>query len=123
MTYAILRKSGAESMPRSASAAPRSADPRHRLHQFQLTWTRKSERQAMPGSRFGAAEAHDHLHVAEASQELPAPLAGNWNFHRRRAHHESVHGDIIKDMVKKIEASTVGLTVPGDPSAARSGPK
>ncbi len=33
--------------------------------------------------------------------------------------HERVHGDIIKDMVKQIEASTVGMSVSDDPSCRK----
>ena len=33
--------------------------------------------------------------------------------------HEKIHGDIIKDMVRQIEASTVGLTVADDPRCSK----
>ncbi len=33
--------------------------------------------------------------------------------------HERVHGDYIVEMVKQIEAATVGLTVPADPKCRK----
>ena len=35
------------------------------------------------------------------------------------AAHERVHGDFIKDMVREIEAATVGLTMADDPGCKK----
>ena len=58
--------------------------------------------------------------LPKPSQQLPANIARNWQtFITGVSTHEKVHGDTIKDMVRKIEAATVGLTVPGDPDCRK----
>jgi predicted secreted Zn-dependent protease len=51
---------------------------------------------------------------------LPASVEANWeSFISGVRDHERVHGDYIVEMVKQIEAATVGLTVPGDPNCRK----
>jgi predicted secreted Zn-dependent protease len=51
---------------------------------------------------------------------LPAGLQANWDrFAAGIAAHEKVHGDFIKDMVREIEAATVGLHEAADPGCTR----
>jgi predicted secreted Zn-dependent protease len=83
---------------------------------FKLTWTRKYEPQA------GACvlvSARPKLTITytlpKPAQTLPAPTRVSWErFIAGIAQHEHVHGDHIKDMVREIEAMSVGLSAADD---------
>jgi predicted secreted Zn-dependent protease len=83
---------------------------------FTLTWSRKYETQ---GDACVLVSARPKLTITytlpKPSGPLPANIAKNWEtFIAGVRSHELVHGDMIKDMVRQIEAATVGLSVTGD---------
>ena len=54
------------------------------------------------------------------SRQLPDNIAKHWATFVAGVHaHERVHGDMIKEMVRQIEAQTVGLSVAGDPNCRK----
>jgi predicted secreted Zn-dependent protease len=85
---------------------------------FKLTWTRKYERQ---GDACVITVNKPKLIVTytlpRLKSKLSEPLKGRWNtFITGVTAHEKVHGDFIKEMVKEIEAVSVGMTVDNDPN-------
>ncbi len=88
---------------------------------FRLTWKRDYQNR---GTACVLASAVPRLVITytlpEAAEKLPEPLATRWKIFRDGiAAHERVHGDLIKDMVRKIEAETVGFTLDDDPGCKR----
>lgn len=88
---------------------------------FKLTWTRKYETQ---GDACVLVSAMPKLAITytlpEPSKPLPSAAQEHWETFISGVHrHELVHGDFIKEMVRKIEAATVGLTVPADPKCRK----
>ena len=54
------------------------------------------------------------------SAPLPPAVQKNWEvFIAGVSAHEKVHGETIVDMVRKIEAATVGLSVADDPKCSK----
>jgi predicted secreted Zn-dependent protease len=91
------------------------------LTNFKLTWTRKYEPQ---GNACVLVSARPKLTITyilpKPSQRLPPEMAGLWETFIAGVHkHELVHGDLIKDMVRKIEAVSVGLSAPDDPTCQK----
>ena len=89
---------------------------------FDLKWSRDYR----PGADGGCtlASARPHLIVItrlpKPTQKLPAATQAAWDtFIAGIAAHERVHGEIIVDMVKKIEAMSVGFTVADDPACRK----
>ncbi|WP_234631517.1 DUF922 domain-containing Zn-dependent protease [Agrobacterium vitis] len=88
---------------------------------FKLTWTRKY---VPHGSACVLETAVPKLTVIytlpRPSQPLVSPVRENWaKFITGIETHERVHGQNIKDMVKAIEAASIGLTVPDDPDCKK----
>jgi predicted secreted Zn-dependent protease len=88
---------------------------------FTLTWSRKYENQ---GDACVLVSARPKLTITytlpKPSRPLPANIAKNWETFIAGVHnHELVHGDMIKDMVRQIEAATVGLSIAGDPACRK----
>ncbi|MGV1800237.1 DUF922 domain-containing Zn-dependent protease [Agrobacterium vitis] len=88
---------------------------------FKLTWTRKY---VPHGSTCVLETAIPKLTVIytlpRPSQSLTSPVRENWaKFIAGIETHERVHGQNIKDMVKAIEAASIGLTVPDDPDCKK----
>ena len=84
---------------------------------FKLTWTRKYELQ---NNACVLVSAKPKLIVfytlPKPSAPLVGPLKNSWDaFLDGVRKHEKVHGETIVDMVRKIEAMSVGLSVPNDP--------
>ncbi|MCA1491340.1 DUF922 domain-containing Zn-dependent protease [Sinorhizobium alkalisoli] len=84
---------------------------------FKLTWTRKYEAH---GDACVLVSAVPRLAITytlpEPAKPLPVGTKERWQvFISGVYRHELVHGEYIKEMVRKIEATTVGLTVPADP--------
>lgn len=89
---------------------------------FKLTWRR--DYQPQPDGACTLVTAVPRLIISyvlpKPSRKLPEPVATNWNtFIDGVRRHEKVHGEMIVDMVKEIEAYTVGLSVPDDPSCQK----
>lgn len=84
---------------------------------FKLTWTRDYQQQ---GGGCVLASAKPKLIITyrlpQASGPLPAETKRLWDrFIAGVEAHERVHGEIIVDMVKKIEAASIGLARQADP--------
>jgi predicted secreted Zn-dependent protease len=92
---------------------------------FKLTWTRKYERQ---GKACTITVNRPKLIIIYAlpklAHKLEGALAQRWEtFVAGVTAHEKVHGDFIKDMVKEIEAMSVGMTVENDPECQKIRPQ
>ncbi|OJF98748.1 DUF922 domain-containing Zn-dependent protease [Pararhizobium antarcticum] len=118
-TYAVRGNSGAELYQSIGENGPEIGGLARVIAytNFKLTWTRKYERQ---GDACVLVSARPKLivtyHLPQVAGKLPKTVKANWEtFIEGVRAHERVHGDIIEDMVREIEAATVGLTVPGDP--------
>ena len=88
---------------------------------FKLTWTRKYERQ---GDACVITVNKPKLIITytlpKLKSKLSGPLKDRWDtFISGVTAHEKVHGDFIKDMVKAIEAMSVGMTVENDPNCQK----
>lgn len=58
--------------------------------------------------------------LPKPSQKLPPSTAARWKvFIDGMTAHEKVHGDHMKQMLDTILATTIGLTVPGDPKCQK----
>ena len=122
-TYAIAGKTGAELYASIGEHGPKVGGGTRAIAytNFTLTWTRKYEPQ---GGACVLVSARPKLTITytlpEPSGQLPASLQQSWGiFIAGMRAHERIHGDIIKDMVKQIEASTVGLSVAADPKCSK----
>lgn len=85
---------------------------------FKLLWSRDYRPQAdgscvLAGARPSLTITY---RLPKASGDMPEPVRGNWRtFIAGVTAHEKVHGEIIVEMVKAIEATSIGLTAPNDP--------
>lgn len=58
--------------------------------------------------------------LPKPAQKLPPETAALWStFFSGIEKHEHIHGDYIKEMVQKIEAATVGMSVANDPKCTK----
>lgn len=122
-TYAITGKSGAELYRSIGERGPKIGDNVRTIAHtnFKLTWSRKYEPQ---GDSCTLVSARPKLIITytlpKPSGQLPAPTSQNWETFLAGVHsHERVHGEFIIDMVKQIEAMSVGLSVAGDPKCSK----
>lgn len=118
--YAIAGKTGAALYASIGERGPKVGGLVRTIAQtnFKLTWTRKYEAQ---GDACVLVSARPKLIITytlpKPDEQLPASTRQGWEAFITGVHkHELVHGDQIKDMVKKIETATVGLSSPGDPN-------
>jgi predicted secreted Zn-dependent protease len=123
-TYAIKGKTGPELYASIGERGPAVRDGKARAiahTNFKLTWSRKYE------PKDGACtlvSARPNLTITytlpKPAGKLPAPTARNWEtFIAGIRAHEKVHGGFITQMVKEIEAATVGMSVAGDPKCVK----
>ena len=121
-TYAISGQSGPELYRSIGENGPNVGVARAIAHtNFKLTWTRDYQ------ARAGACvlvSAKPKLIITytlpSPSAPLPPAIQKNWEvFLAGVSAHEKVHGATIVDMVRKIEAATVGLTVADDPKCSK----
>jgi predicted secreted Zn-dependent protease len=122
-TYPIAGKSGAELYASIGERGPKAGgDLRAIAHtSFKLTWTRKYERQ---GDACVLVSARPKLTITytlpRPAGQLPADTHRGWEkFIAGVRDHERVHGEMIRDLVRQIEAATIGLTVSDDPGCRR----
>ncbi|WFU50492.1 DUF922 domain-containing Zn-dependent protease [Sinorhizobium terangae] len=121
-TYAISGETGAELYASIGERGPKLGPVRAIAHtDFKLTWTRKYEPQ---GDACVLSTARPKLTITymlpKPAKALPAGVRENWETFIAGVHqHERVHGDFIKDMVRQIENTSVGLTVPDDPTCRK----
>lgn len=121
--YSVAGKTGAELYASIGERGPKigNAGRAIAVTNFKLTWTRKYEPQ---GNACVLAVARPKLIITyvlpKPVERLPAAVARSWDtFIAGVRQHELVHGDLIKDMVKKIEAVSVGLTAADDPKCQK----
>ena len=89
---------------------------------FKLLWSRDYRPQ--PDGSCTLAAARPSLTIVyrlpRASGDMPAATRRLWDtFLQGVTAHEKVHGDIIVDMVRAIEATSVGLAAPDDPGCRK----
>jgi predicted secreted Zn-dependent protease len=115
--YAVQGATGMEIYQSIGERGPKLGVARVIAHTgFKLTWTRKYERR---GNACVITVNKPKLIVTytlpKLKSKLSEPLKSRWEtFIAGVTRHEKVHGDFIKDMVKEIEAMSVGLTVDND---------
>ncbi|MET3648640.1 DUF922 domain-containing Zn-dependent protease [Phyllobacterium ifriqiyense] len=122
--YAIAGKSGASLYASIGERGPQlGGRVRTIAHtNFKLTWTRKYERQADNACKLVSARPKLIITytLPKPSDRLPDAVEKSWNaFITGVRNHELVHGEQIKEMVRAIEASTIGLSVPDDPDCQK----
>lgn len=121
-TYAISGRSGAELYASIGQHGPKAGVSRAiALTNFKLTWSRNYQ---PSGGGCTLVSARPKLVLTytlpKPAGKLPANLQKRWDvFIEGVRRHEKVHGDIIKDMVATIEATTIGLSVPNDPKCQK----
>ncbi|MGV1792809.1 DUF922 domain-containing Zn-dependent protease [Rhizobium sp. A37_96] len=123
-TYSITGTSGAQLYDSIGERGP-LLGPKVRAiahTDFKLTWTRKYEPQ--PDGACTITVNIPKLVITytlpKPAGQLPAQTRSSWQkFIAGVEAHERVHGGYIKDMVKEIEAMSVGFSVPDDPKCSR----
>lgn len=121
-TYAISGQSGSELYASIGQHGPKAGVSRAiALTNFKLTWSRNYQ---PSGGGCTLVSARPKLILTytlpKPSGKLPASLQKRWDsFIEGVRRHEKVHGDIIRDMVATIEATTIGLSVPNDPKCQK----
>jgi len=120
--YAVTGTTGPELYESIGRRGPKAGGGRAiAFTNFKLTWSRKYVPQ---GDDCTLASARPKLIVTyaipEPSERLTGATAKNWDvFIAGVREHERVHARIIEDMVKRIEAYSVGLTVTNDPGCKK----
>lgn len=123
-TYAIAGTSGAELYDSIGERGP-LLGPKVRViahTDFKLTWTRKYEPQPDGACTItvNIPKVVITYTLPKAPAQLPAQIRKSWQtFIVGVEAHERVHGGYIKDMVKEIEAMSVGFSVPDDPKCSK----
>lgn len=89
---------------------------------FKLLWSRDYRPQ--PDGSCTLASARPSLTITyrlpKAPADLPGPTKAAWQaFLTGITAHEKIHGDIIVDMVRQIEAVSVGLNAASDPGCQK----
>lgn len=123
-TYAISGQTGPELYASIGERGPTIGKSKARViahTNFKLTWVRDYQPR---GDACVLASARPKLIITytlpKPSKPLPAAVQKSWEvFAAGMAAHEKVHGGAIVDMVRQIEAVSVGLTVPGDPGCKK----
>ena len=121
-TYAISGQTGPELYASIGEAGPLLGKGRVIAHtNFKLTWTRDYKPQ---GDACVLRSARPKLIITYTLPKPAGPLAPavqrSWEtFAAGLAAHEKVHGAAIVEMVRKIEAISVGMTVAGDPGCSK----
>jgi predicted secreted Zn-dependent protease len=121
--YAISGKTGPDLYASIGERGPKAGIGRAiAFTNFKLTWQR--DYQPQPDGACTLVSARPKLIISynlpRPSEKLPEPIGRNWKtFIEGVRKHELVHGEMIVAMVKEIEAFTVGLSVPDDPSCKR----
>lgn len=121
-TYTVSGQSGAELYASIGERGPKAGISRAiAITNFKLTWSRNYQ---PSGGGCTLVSARPKLVLTytlpKPSGKLPASLQRRWDvFIEGVRRHEKVHGDIIRDMVATIEATTIGLSVPDDPKCQK----
>lgn len=123
-SYAISGQTGPELYASIGERGPTIGESKARViahTNFKLTWVRDYQPQ---GDACVLESARPKLIITytlpKPSKRLPATVQKSWQvFAAGIAAHEKVHGAAIVDMVRQIEAVSVGLTVAGDPGCRK----
>lgn len=121
-TYAISGQSGPELYQSIGENGPKLGVVRAIAHtNFKLTWTRDYQARAEACVLVSARPKLIITYTLPSpSAPLPPAIQKNWEvFIAGVSAHEKVHGETIVDMVRKIEAATVGLSVADDPKCSK----
>lgn len=89
---------------------------------FKLLWSRDYRPQADGSCKLATARPNLTItyRLPRAPDDLPEATRRAWQaFLAGITAHEKVHGDIIVDMVRQIEAVSVGLSAPADPGCKK----
>lgn len=121
-TYAITGQTGIELYRSIGERGPKVGVGRVIAYtDFKLTW----QRNYVPkGGGCTLVSARPKLIITyrlpKAPGKLPGPVRARWDtFAAGIEAHERVHGAMIVDLVKAIEATSVGLSVEGDPNCKK----
>jgi predicted secreted Zn-dependent protease len=122
-TYAITGTSGAELYASIGENGPLVGEGVRTIAHtnFKLTWSRNYK---PTGSVCTLVSARPKLIITytlpRPAQKLPAALQKRWDvFIDGLQRHEKVHGDHIKEMVRRIEQTTIGVRVENDPNCRK----
>jgi predicted secreted Zn-dependent protease len=117
-TYAISGRTGADLYAAIGERGPELGANRVIAHtRFKLTWRRDYQTR---GSDCVLATAVPKLTIIttlpKPTAKLEGPVRAGWErFIAGVRKHEAVHAAYVKDLVRDIEAATVGLVQPNDP--------
>ncbi|WP_353642141.1 DUF922 domain-containing Zn-dependent protease [Mesorhizobium sp. WSM2239] len=120
--YSIFGKSGPELYASIGERGPKAGIGRVIAYtDFKLTWQRKYEPKDGACTLVSAKpKLIITYRLPKPAAKLPQPAKKLWEtFSAGVRAHEKVHGEFIIDMVKAIEAATVGLSVPDDPECRK----
>lgn len=121
-TYPINGRTGMELYLSIGERGPKLGNTRAIAHTtFDLKWTRKYERR---GNACVLGVAKPWLTITytvpKPSENLPKAVKARWErFAAGVLAHEKVHGESILQMVRTIEAFSVGFTVDDDPQCKK----
>jgi predicted secreted Zn-dependent protease len=122
-TYAIAGASGPALYASIGSKGPLLGDTRTIAYTtFDLKWSRDYRPQPDGSCRLVSGKPWLTItyRLPKPSQKLSGPVAENWKrFIDGMTAHEKVHGQHIREMVDRIIATTVGVTVPDDPGCRK----
>jgi len=120
--YVIEGNSGIELYRSIGERGPRLGVARAIAHtNFKLTWSRKYEPQ---GNACTLVSARPNLVITYTLPKPAKPLSGDaaarWKiFIDGIRKHEKVHGEMIREMVARIEKTTIGMSAPDDPKCVK----
>jgi predicted secreted Zn-dependent protease len=122
-TYSVTGRSGPELYASIGERGPKAGGLGRAIAytHFKLTWQRTYEPRD-GGCVLSAARPKLIITytLPHPSETLPAAMKTSWEtFYDGVRRHELVHGDFIKNMVRMIEAESVGLAVAGDPGCRK----
>lgn len=122
-TYAISGRSGMELYASIGERGPIIGDRARTIAHtnFKLTWSRDYRPK---GGACTLASARPKLVITYTlptpAGKLPAATQKRWDtFIDGIRRHEKVHGDFIKEMVARIERTTIGVSAPDDPKCRK----
>ncbi len=122
-TYAVSGQSGIQLYQSIGANGPRiGVGPAIAYTTFDLKWSRDYREQADGGCTLATAKPWLVIitKLPKPAGKLPPVTQAAWEtFIAGIAAHERVHGDMIVDMVRKIEAFSVGLTAADDPGCRK----
>lgn len=121
-TYAVSGRTGIELYRSIGDNGPKVGVGRAVAYTtFDLKWSRDYRPQADGSCRLASAKPWlTIIYKLPKAGKLPPSTQAAWDvFVKGIAEHERVHGEIILDMVRKIEAFSVGLTAPDDPGCRK----